>query len=253
MKPKVSVVINTYNAEKHLQTVLETVKDFDEIVVCDMHSTDRTISIAEQYGCKIIYHEKFPYVEPARNAAIAAANNDWVLVIDADETVPPALKEELYTIAEKNEVGGVYIPFKNYFIDRFMHSAYPDFKLRFFKKEGSYWPPDIHSTPGVEGRVIKLPRNRKDLASEHLANDSVSAVLAKNNNYSTQDMKKKLPRNRKVTWLRLLFSPFFRFFKCYILKKGFLDGKRGFIFAVLKAQYKFSCLAKLYEYQQSQK
>ena len=88
---KISVVINTYNAEKHLRTVLDTVKDFDEVVICDMHSTDSTIAIAEQYGCKIVYCERAPYVEPARNYAIAQASHPWLLVIDADETVPEKL------------------------------------------------------------------------------------------------------------------------------------------------------------------
>ena len=225
---KISVIINTYNAEKHLATVLETAKDFDEVVICDMHSSDRTIAIAEQYGCKIVYCERYPYVEPARNFAIAQAQYPWVLVIDADETVPAKLREYLYQITEDPAIGGVYIPFKNYFIDQYMRSAYPDFKLRFFKKEGADWPKEIHSTVKVQGKVIKIPRHRTDLASEHLANDSVTTIVS-------------------IGWGKLLFSPFFWFIKYYFIKKGCLDGKRGFIFAVLKAQYKFSCLAKIYE------
>lgn len=245
---KISVVINTYNAEKHLATVLETAKHFDEVVVCDMHSTDNTIAIAEQYGCKIVYCERFPYVEPARNFAIAQAQNEWILVIDADETVPEKLREELYKLTEDPDLGGVYIAFKNYFIDEYMRSAFPDFKLRFFRKEGAYWPEEIHSTVKVKGKVIKLPRSRKDLASEHLANDSVATILSKNNNYSTQVAERR--KGKKIGWIKLLFSPLFWFIKYYFIKKGCLDGKRGFIFAVLKTQYKFSCLAKIYEFQQ---
>lgn len=246
---EISVVINTYNAEKHLATVLESTKDFDEVVICDMHSTDNTIAIAQKYGCKIVYCERYPYVEPARNFAIAQATHNWVLVIDADETVPEKLKSYLYQLAEKPELGGVYISFKNYFIDKFMRSAFPDFKLRFFKKEGADWSAEIHSTVKVKGEVIKLPRGRKDLASEHLANDSVATILNKNNNYSTQAAERH--KGKKIGWIKLLFSPLFWFVKYYFIKKGCLDGKRGFIFAVLKAQYKFSCLAKIYEYQQT--
>ena len=115
---KISVVINTYNAERHLVTVLESVKEFDQIVLCDMHSSDNTIAIAEKYNCKIVYCERYPYVEPARNFAIAQADYPWILVIDADETVPPKLREYLYEISEKSTIGGVYIPFKNYFVLR---------------------------------------------------------------------------------------------------------------------------------------
>ena len=160
---KISVVINTYNAEKHLQEVLESVKDFDEVVICDMHNSDSTIAIAEQYGCKIVYCERFSYVEPARNFAITQAQYPWVLVIDADETVPQKLREYLYQISENPAIGGVYIPFKNYFIDQYMRSAFPDFKLRFFRKKGADWPKEIHSTVKVQGEVIKIPHYRKNL------------------------------------------------------------------------------------------
>ena len=75
MEQKISVVINTYNAEQHLSRVLGAVKDFDEIVICDMESTDSTLDIARQYGCKIVTFEKKDYtiVEPARNFAIQSA------------------------------------------------------------------------------------------------------------------------------------------------------------------------------------
>ena len=96
-----------------------------------------------------------------------------------------------------------------------------------------------------------MPRNRPDLASEHLANDSVTTILSKNNNYSTQAADQR--KGKKIGWLKLLFSPLSWFIKYYFIKKGCLDGKKGFIFAVLKAQYKFSCLAKVYEYQQHNK
>lgn len=244
---KISVVINTFNAEKHLKSVLESVKDFDEIIICDMYSTDATLEIARTYPCKIVYHDRVPYVEPSRNFAIAQTSNEWVLVIDADETVPQELKNYLYQLTKQEDLGGVYIPFKNYFMNRWIRSAYPDYKLRFFRKEGAFWPSEIHSTVKVQGKVMRIPRDAKHLASEHLANDSITTILSKNNTYSTAEVERK--KHKNISWFVLLFSPFFWFFKYYFIKKGFLDGKRGFIFACLKAQYKFSCLAKIYEYQ----
>ena len=82
---KISVVINTYNAEQHLAAVLESVKDFDEVLICDMESTDTTLDIARQYGCRIITFERKQYniVEPAREYAIHEAKHEWVLVVDA--------------------------------------------------------------------------------------------------------------------------------------------------------------------------
>ena len=97
---RISVVINTYNASQHLAEVLETVKDFDEVVICDMESTDNTLDIARKYGCKIVIFPRGNYqiCEPARQTAIDAASSKWVLVVDADELVTPELKQYLYSL-----------------------------------------------------------------------------------------------------------------------------------------------------------
>ena len=85
-KNKISVVINTYNAETFLQEVIDAVKDFDEVLICDMESTDRTLDIARQNGCRIVTFPKANHksAEPARTFAIQSASSDWVLVVDAD-------------------------------------------------------------------------------------------------------------------------------------------------------------------------
>ena len=100
---KISVVINTYNAALYLNEVLDSVKDFDEIVVCDMESTDDTVRIAKEKGCKVVNFAKgdISICEPARNFAIQSAKYDWVLVVDADEIVTPALRSYLYERLEK--------------------------------------------------------------------------------------------------------------------------------------------------------
>ena len=130
---KISVVINTYNASRHLARVLDSVKDFDEIVICDMESTDDTLEIAERYGCKVVTFPKgdLQICEPARQTAIEAASCKWVLVVDADELVTPQLKDYLYeSIAREDAPKGLWIPRKNYFMSRFMHCFYPDFSLQ---------------------------------------------------------------------------------------------------------------------------
>ena len=113
MEQQISVVINTYNAERHLKTCLEAVKDFDEIVVCDMESTDHTVEIANSYGCKVVTFPKANHksAEPARTFAIQSATSKWVLVVDADEIVTPELKQYLYRrILETDCPEGLYIP-----------------------------------------------------------------------------------------------------------------------------------------------
>ncbi|MGZ5196952.1 MAG: glycosyltransferase family 2 protein [Kaistella sp.] len=247
----ISAVINTYNADLHLEKVLECVKDFDEILICDMGSTDRTLEIAKKFNCAILPHEKLTFVEPARNFAIQNAKNDWVLLLDADEVISTELKNFLYEF-RNNSDGNVClaIPRKNYFLGRFMRAAYPDYVYRFFRKECVFWPEFIHSQPIVKGKTLKLNPKKIQFAIEHLANDSIYTTLQKNNIYSTAEIPKRL--GKKVTAGKLVFSPFFWFFKYYILKKGFLDGKEGFIFAALKSQYKFNTLLKIFEHQRNE-
>src|SRR5688500_11736752 len=91
--PKVSVIINTLNEETNLPDCLESVRWADEVVLVDMHSDDRTMAIAGEFGCRMFSHERTGYVEPARNFAITQAQHDWLLVLDADERVSPGLAQ----------------------------------------------------------------------------------------------------------------------------------------------------------------
>ena len=167
MKNNISVVINTYNASKYLAQVLDTAKSFEEIVVCDMESTDNTVEIAKSYGAKVVTFPKANHksAEPARTFAIQSASSDWVLVVDADELIPQALHDYLYDfIKNPGDIRGLYIPRKNYTMGTFLPSSYPDYQLRFFIKEGTVWPPYVHTFPTVNGKLDHIPEKRKDVA-----------------------------------------------------------------------------------------
>ena len=102
------------------------------------------------HGCKIVHFPRkdFSICEPARQTAIDAATSKWILVVDADEVVSPELHDYLYgLIREQGAPQGLYIPRKSYFMGKFMHCFYPDYQLRFFIKQGTYWPPIIHADP----------------------------------------------------------------------------------------------------------
>jgi Glycosyltransferases involved in cell wall biogenesis len=243
---KISVVINTYNSEIYLRRVLESVKGFDEIVICDMHSTDKTISIAEEYSCKIVYHERYAYVEPARQFAIQSASYEWILVVDSDEIVPEILRHYLYEkIGKKNPPEALWIPRKNYFMGHFLHGDYPDYILRFFKKEGAFWSSHIHVPVKIEGKEESIPAKRKDLAFIHLANNSVHSKLHKINTYSDYEVGKRKDQN--FPYFKILYAPTFRFIKSYFIKRGIWDGKAGLINAAMDAFYKFVTIAKIWE------
>lgn len=243
---KISVVINTYNAEEFLERVLDSVKDFNEIVVCDMHSTDRTIDIVKKYNCKLVFHDRTGIVEPARAYAISLASNDWVLVVDADEVVPDKLEEYLsYKVQHDPSIGGIRIPRKNYLMGKLMHSAYPDYILRFFKKEGTVWPTTIHAHPQISGRIFDIPAKRKDLAFIHLSNESIRQTINKMNTYT--DFETERRQHKKYGVFSLLFEPFLRFLRFYVFKGGFRDGIPGLIWACEYSYYKFITIAKVME------
>ena len=250
-KNKISVVINTYNAERHLERVIEAVKGFDEVLVCDMESTDRTVAIAREMGCRVVTFPKAGHtiVEPAREFAIHQAQYEWVLVVDADEIVTPALKAYLYdAVARKDAPAGIAIPRKNYFMGRFLHSAYPDYVLRFFRQQVTRWPAIIHCSPVVDGRVERIAASRKELALEHLANDTVGDIVRKSDTYSDYEVLRRRHKNYGL-W-ELMTRPVFRFLKSYVVKRGFLDGKPGLIHALLDGYYQFIIVSKLMEERQ---
>lgn len=249
MKQGISVVINTYNAQKYLARVLETVKDFDEVLICDMESKDNTLDIAKQYQCKIITFPKgnFFSAEPARTYAIQSCIYDWVLVVDADELVSKELHDYLYEfINNDNGYSGLFIPRKNYTLGQFTRSSYPDYQLRFFIKKGTIWPPYVHTFPIVKGELFHIPKKRKDLAFVHL-HDSTWATIVRLNNYTENEVEKRI--GTKVTLAKLILLPLNRFVKQYFIKGGIFNGIAGYVQAVRSAYYKFTVLCKIYEKQ----
>ena len=247
MEAAISVVINTYNASAHLQRVLDTLKGFDEIVVCDMESTDNTLSIALQNGCRTVTFAKKNYniCEVARDFAIHSAASDWVLVVDADELIPTELHDYLYDfISHPGDVQALFIPRKNYTLRRHLPSSYPDYQLRFFNQRVTTWPPVIHSIPKVNGKVEYIPKQRKELAMVHL-DDSTNATLRRLIAYTDNELNRR--QGEKVTLLGLIFKPMHRFLKFYLFKGGFRYGIPGYVQAYRQAYYKFTVLCKLYE------
>lgn len=244
----ISVVINTYNAEKFLARVLETVKNFDEVVVCDMESTDHTVNIARDYGCRIVTYPKANHVcaEPARTFAIQSATSKWVLVVDADELVTPQLREELYDhIARPHCAEGLYIPRQNRFMNVPNKGKPGDWQLRFFIRQDTVWPPYVHTFPKVQGRVERLQAQRPQAMFVHLAENYIGEIMEKTNRYTDGEVEKKAHKNYGV--LALMGRPLWRFLRSYLLKGGWRNGVPGLISAMADGVYQFLLVAKIIE------
>lgn len=243
----ITAVVQTYNAERHLDACLSCLADADEILVVDMESTDATVDIARRHGARVIVKPRGEHriVEAYRNFAIQQAANPWVLVVDADELVPKALLDYLRAQIEGDPTPRAFlIPIKNYFMGKWMRCYYPERIVRFFYRDGTDWPYRIHSRPTHLGPEIALPASRTDLAFIHLANESMAATVDKMNRYTDSEVPRR--RGSYKRW-KFFTDPFFRFFKTFVLKKGFRDGWPGFIHAVQDGVYRFTALAKIEE------
>lgn len=241
----ISVVINTYNAEEHLKECLEAAKGFDEIVVCDMESTDHTVEIAQSYGCKVVTFPKgnLTIAEPARTFAIQSASNPWVLVVDSDELVTPQLHDYLYEVIKDPECPkGLYIHRQDRVMGMYNKDWSKDWQLRFFVREGTEWPPYLHTFPIIQGRTDYAPKKYKLL---HLADPTFGQWITKMNHYTDNEVEKKKDRNFGI--FALFFRPLWRFISLYFLNGGFKNGKRGVLQALQWAMYQQVLVSKIIE------
>lgn len=233
---RISVVINTLNEAKNLPRAVSSVKGlYDELIVCDMWSTDGTREIAKKLGAKVVEHERSGYVEPARNYALSKANGKWIFILDADEEVPKTLKEKLSEIAEKSEADYYRIPRKNIIFGKWLkYSRYwPDYNIRFFKRGHVSWSEVIHSVPVTQGVGIDLP-DVESLAILHHNYNSLEESVERMNRYTTiqaRDLAKK--ENYKFIWKDVVKKPVKEFLSRYFAGEGYKDGLHGLAISLL--------------------
>jgi glycosyltransferase involved in cell wall biosynthesis len=253
----ISVIIHTYNSEKYLRECLESVKRADEIIICDMYSTDKTIEIANEYECKIIYHENVGFADPARNWAISQASSDYIFVVDSDEIIPQALWDYLREWEKKDKLVSevcVCFPRKNIVLGKVLWSWYPNRIQRLWKKGCVDWPANVHETPTIfNGGCHDIPKERTDLAIIHYNYDSIESFVSRMNKYTTLEIVKMTERGKKFSIAYLIFRPIGEFLKRYFLKQGYKEGMHGFIFSIYLAIYEFVAISKFWEYEYKKK
>lgn len=243
---KITVIIPTFNEAHNIAGVLDTVQWADEIIIIDSFSTDQTLEIASQYKVQILQRT---YVGPAdqKNWAIPKAKHEWILLLDADERVPPALREEIEDWLRKE------IPFDAFWIGRqnfFMgkqirYSGWQgDAVVRFFHRDKCrYNDKQVHEEIVTTNlKVAKL----KNKMLHYTFKDS-NHFLEKMRRYADWSAQDHFAKTKRVSYFHLFFKPLFRFFKHFIWQRGFLDGKIGFIISVIMAWSVFLRYTKIKE------
>jgi (heptosyl)LPS beta-1,4-glucosyltransferase len=234
---KISVVINTLNEEKNLPRALASIKGFaDEVVVVDMKSDDKTAEIAKKAGAKVYQHKRIGYVEPARNYAVSKTTGEWILILDADEQAPKALIKELKKIVQKPKADYYRLPRKNIIFGKWIkHSRWwPDYNIRFFRKEFVSWSEIIHSVPITQGKGLDL-QAREDLAIIHYHYDSIEQFVERMNRYTSEHAKLRIKDGYKFKWQDLIKKPTEEFLSRYFSGEGYKDGIHGLALAGLQA------------------
>ena len=244
--PKLSVTIITKNEAADIADALASVAWADERIVIDSCSTDDTAAVAARHGARVVSREWPGYVAQ-KNYAASLATNDWILSLDADERVTPALAREIQDTLSREPAHRAYrMPRVTFHLGRWIRTTdwYPDYQLRLYDRRAAEWTGRyVHEGVAVKDAVGRL---RNEL--QHYAYRDVAEHLETIDHYTTLAARQMFERGRRATALDLALQPAFAFFRNFILKRGFLDGSVGLTISRMNAQYvrlKFSKLRDL--------
>ncbi|MBI4036887.1 glycosyltransferase family 2 protein [Candidatus Daviesbacteria bacterium] len=245
---ELSVTIITLNEEKDLPRALDSVKGFtDEIVVVDSGSTDNTIEIAKQFGARV-FHREFDNYGNQKNFATSKAAGEWIISLDADETITPELANEIKKAVKSDQFDAYSIPRKNIILGKFIRytrwQPELDRHIWLWRRSKGRWEGDIHEEVVVNGKVGRL----KSFKIHHQY-ENVAEFLEMMNRYSELDAKEKIAKGIGFNFFRLLIDPLYNFLVRYVWRLGILDGWRGFVLSYLMAMYHFVVWVKIWERQ----
>jgi len=252
---QISVVINTLNEESNIADCIQSVAGLaDEVLVCDMHSDDETISIARDCGARVLSYERTGFVEPARHFAISQAAGEWVLVLDADERLCSPLKEKLLEAVSDNSCNVVcFWSLCWFFGDWVYHGGFfnGDWS-RFFRKSTyletySSQEEFVHGNfrnVRKSGKVLHLP---KTCYIEHYAYPTIEKYITKTMGmYARIEAAQILDNGRKFSLIKMFWEPLKEGAGRFLIRQGFRDGMRGFVLASLYAGFRFAVWANVW-------
>lgn len=276
-KLPITVIVPVKNEERNLVACLNSIPWAERVVVVDSQSQDKTAEICESHGAELVqfyYDGGWP---KKKNWAMdnLGITTPWTMILDADERVSTELRNEISNTIAKAEVDGIYIRWKFIFLGRWMrHSWSHGWMLRLFRTgKGAYedlgmrgeggWDNEVHENIILDGSTTCL-----DTHLIHDTNEDLSFWIRKQNEFSTWNAVRRsrqiqespiiwsaafssnpLVRRKflKCLYLRIPCKPVAMFIYLYVLKLGFLDGREGFYFCVLRGIHEFNVSAKMFE------
>lgn len=234
--PKLSACLITLDEADRIEPCLAALTFCDEIVVVDAHSTDATRSIAARLGARVIERD-WPGYRSQKQFATDVAQNDWVLSIDADERVTPALRAEIEALRASGfaTARGWTIPRLTEYFGRFLRhgNSWPERQIRLYDRRAARWVGyEVHEKIAVDGPVGALQQ-----PMEHYAYRSLDDQLAKLDRYARLMAAQMHASGRRAGLTQVLLNPAWRLVRGLFIKLGILDGWRGWLFHIAEAGY----------------
>jgi glycosyltransferase involved in cell wall biosynthesis len=243
--PKLTVTVITRNEAANVEAALASVAWADEIIVIDAESIDGTAAIAGRFASRVEVRP-WPGYSAQKNYAASIASYDWILSLDADERVTPALAAEIQALL-RSEPGhrGYRVPRLSHYLGRWIRGTdwYPDYQLRLYDRRAGEWNGrPVHESIALTGAAGRLAN---DL--HHHPYRDISHHLTTIDRYTTLAAEQMQADSRMPSIAGIALHPPFAFLRNYILRGGFRNGSAGFIVSVLNSYYVFLKLAKAWE------
>lgn len=234
--PRLTACIITYNEAARIGPCIEALKFCDEIIVVDSHSSDATREIAARLGARVLERD-WPGYRSQKQFATDAAGYDWVLSVDADERVTPALRAQIESLRAGGFAGarGWTIPRLTEYFGRFLRhgNAWPDRQIRLYDRRAARWVGyEVHEKIAVDGVLGALAA-----PLEHYAYRSLDDQLARLDRYASLMAAQMHAAGRRAGLVQVLVNPAWRLFRGLVVKGGVLDGWRGWLFHIAEAGY----------------
>ena len=239
-----SVIVITKNEARNIEACLDSVAFADQMLVLDSGSTDDTVAIAQRLGAQVHVNTEWQGFGVQKNRALALASSDWVLSIDADEIVTAALQAQIIAAIESAEFEVYSLPRLSSYCGQYMHHSgwYPDRINRLFKRDAARFSGElVHERLLSSGAVGALTTPLL-----HRSFHDLEAVLEKTNRYSSDGARMQFENGKTASLSKALLHGFWAFFRTYVLRRGFLDGRMGFVLAISNAEGSYYRYLKLW-------